>query len=385
MTVELLKYILEASRGFDNRALGGPELFRNGTAEGIARLLDLNVLKEIAPAEEIFCEKQCICEKNLLNVEILDDHRARLSCPSGQIPSEEIPINEVRLFRFSKNDFLVWICRENGFRRVPNFSLKVASGIYHFSDTTLLERNLSLCLVTGSASANLFERLFLLSEIFTSQPAVALTTSPVALSQAEIKTLADKEVFVKSLEDVVKLPLPAIDLSFIERRMVYGERCHHPELILQTIPTGTNRGTAVQIVGRKLKGKSILLGRSQLLIIYALMNAQPSRHEDKPVLVLEEKALVKKYLGWRKKKWITVNLGRNEKPEHRLTKAWYTFIKQMKRNGIADVFIRKNENGRIKYILALNGRDVECRITDLANAVQKTADSGRRPKDDPIV
>ena len=385
MTVRLLEYILEASRGLDNHALGGYDLFRNGTAEGIAALLGLNVLKEIAPSEELFCQKQCMCEDNLLQVEILDDERARLSCPSGQIPSEVIPISEVRRFRFSRNDFLAWVCRENGYRRVPNFNPEIASGVYHFADATLLERNLSLCMVTGSVSVNFFERLFILSEIFAYQLAVALTTSPIALSQTEIKTLADKEVFVNSLSDVIKLPLPTIDLSFVERRIVHGERSHRPELILQTIPTGTNRGTAVQLVGRKLKGKSILLGRSQLLIIYALMNAQPSRHEDKPALVLEEKTLVKKYLDWRKRKWITLNLGRNEKPGHRLTKTWHTFVKQMERSGITDVFIRKNENGRIKYILALDSKEVDCRIPDLADAVQKTADSGRRPKDDPMI
>ncbi len=385
MTIELLKYIVETSTGLDDIELAGSELFEIGSQDDIDHLLRLNVLKETALLESIFCQEQCTCEDELLLVERIDDSWVTIFCPSGQISDRKVPINEVRCFRFCLIDFLKWVCRENGYRQVLNINRSVSQGIFHFADTTLLERNLNLYLVTGSANMNLFERMFLLSDISASQPAVALTASPVALSQVEIKTLADKEVFVKSFADALKLPIPAIDLSFVERWMIRDERSHRPELILQTIPTGTNRGTAVQLVGRKLEGSSILLGRSQLLIIYTLMNAQLSQHEGKPALVIEENALVKKYLDWHKRKWITVNLGRNEKPKHRLNKAWYTFIKQMERNGIADAFIRKSENGRIKYILALDSRDVDCRITNLANSVQKTADSGRRPKDDPLV
>ena len=381
MIIELLKYIVETSTGLDDIELAGSELFEIGSQDDIYHLLHLNVLKEIALLESVFCQEQCTCEDELLLVERIDDSWATIFCPSGQIAAMQVPINEVRCFRFSLVDFLGWVCRENGYRQVLHINRSVSEGIFHFADTTLLEQNLSLCLVAGYTRTNLFERLYYLSDMFSSQLAVALTTSSAALSPAEIKTLADKEVFVKSLADVIRLPLPTIDLSFIKRKLLSHER-RRPELILQTIPTGTNRGTAVQLVGRKLEGKSILLGRNQLLIIYALMNAQPSRYEDKPALVLEEKALVKKYLSWHRRKWITMNLGHNEKPKHRLTKVWYRLIKQMKRNSIADVFIRKSENGSIKYILALDSKDVECRIMNLANAVQKTADSGRRPRDD---
>ena len=385
MTTELLKYIVETSTGLDDVELAGSELFEIGSQDDIYHLLRLNVLKETAILESIFCQEQCTCDDELLLVERIDDSWATIFCPSGQISAKKIPINEVRCFRFCLVDFLRWVCQENGYHPVPGRNQEVCDGIYHFADTTLLERNLSLCIVTGSTRVNLFERLFFLSEIFPSQLVVALSASPVTLSRIETKNLAEKEVFVISFTDVIKLPLPTIDLALIERRLAYREQHRRPALILQMIPTGTNRGTVVQLAGRLLKNRVILLGRNQLLIIHALMNAHPSRYADRPVLALEEKEFVKKHLLWHKRKWITVNLSHNEKPKHRLNKMWYTFIKQMKQNNIDNIFVRNKENGIVKYILALDGRDAACRITDIASAVQKTANSGRRPKDDPLV
>jgi len=366
------------SRGLDNRAIGGSELFHNGTEEEIAGLLNLNVLKEIAPAEEIFCNHQCECDENLLLVEILDDHRARLSCPSGQVPSEEIPISEVRRFRFSRNDFLAWICRENEYHSIPGRNQEVCDRIYHFADTTILERNLSLCIVMGSVRVNPFEKLLHLSDIFSLQPVVAFTSSDPPLRRGHIKSLTEKNVFPRSFVDVIKSPVPRIDLDFIERQWLDQERIRRPSLILQLIPTGPKHRLATELVGKRIGNRSIPLGRFELLIIYALLNARVADHEDKLVHILPEKDLVRQFLEWRRKGWITANLGPTEKPEHRLTKGWGRFIRQMKRFNLEDLFIRRDDNRNIKYILTLDSKEAVCQIPDIATAVKLTADTGRR-------
>ncbi len=368
------------SRGLDNRALGGSELLHHGTVEEIAGLLDLNILKEIAPAEEIFCEQQCICDENLLLVEILDDQRARLSCPSGQIPSEVIPISEVRRFRFSRNDFLAWVCRENGYDQIPGRNQEVCDGIYHFADTTILERNLSLCIVTGSVRVNLFERLLHLSDIFSLQPIAIFTSSDPPLGRGQIKSLAGKNVFPRSFADVIKSPVPTIDLDFIEQQWLDHERIRRPSFILQLIPTGPKHRLITELVGKRIGNRSIPLGRFELLVIYALLKARVTIHEDKPVHILPEKDLVRQFLDWRRKGWITANLGPTEKPEHRLTKSWGRFIQQMKNLDLNDLFIRAVENKNVKYILTLDGKEAVCQISDIANAVKLTANTGKRDR-----
>lgn len=377
MNATLAKCLIEQSLGLDNAEMDGFTLRQFVPKEAIQWATIHQLLRESAPLQQIICDATCTCEEMLLQVEIVDTQTVKLHCPHVQIVPKQIQRDLVRCYRFSRVEFLAWICRENNFQWISDPTQWSGDGIVHFAETARLDMNLSICLLTGSPNQFVFERLYRLSDAKVN-PVIVFTAVHHQLTLEQLKVLQDKKVFVRAFGEMVTEQFPIVSLDWVEAILISRTIPLQPKLELRMIPGGKTARHVCELSGSLLKGGRKTVGINQILFLYALFNGTEIMQNDTLVLTIEKSVLVNGLHQWIASGYIRANLGRTEKIEHRLSKLWLTFQTQMNEMGIGNLLDKFESKDNTFYLLKLTRSEISVGHFNLQQAIERTSKTGKR-------